>query len=68
MDSPSLALPHLMHPLTMNATGGYRWPQDVPIHRKEVTKAMAKITRALMTALSIRRRDYVYRWYWYNHI
>ena len=29
---------------------------------------MAKITRALMTALSIRRRDNVYRWYYYNHI
>jgi hypothetical protein len=29
---------------------------------------MAKIKRALLTALSIRRRDIAYRWYYYNHI
>ena len=29
---------------------------------------MAKLTRALMTALSIRRRDAAYRWYWYSHM
>jgi len=29
---------------------------------------MAKIKRAVMTALAIRSRDNLYRWYWYNHI
>jgi hypothetical protein len=29
---------------------------------------MAKITRALMTALAIRRRDRGYHWYYYHHI
>lgn len=29
---------------------------------------MAKLTRAVMTALSIRRRDHHYRWYLYHHI
>jgi hypothetical protein len=29
---------------------------------------MAKITRAVMAALAIRRRDYVYHWYYYHHI
>jgi uncharacterized protein YcfL len=29
---------------------------------------MAKIKQAVLTALSIRRRDIQYRWYWYNHI
>jgi hypothetical protein len=29
---------------------------------------MAKITRAVMAALSIRRKDNVYRWYLYHHI
>lgn len=29
---------------------------------------MAKIARAMMAALSIRKRDNHYRWYWYNHI
>jgi hypothetical protein len=29
---------------------------------------MAKVTRAVMAALSIRRKDYVYRWYLYHHI
>jgi len=29
---------------------------------------MVKITRAVMAALSIRRKDYVYRWYLYHHI
>jgi hypothetical protein len=29
---------------------------------------MAKIKQAFLAALSIRRRDIVYRWYYYNHI
>jgi hypothetical protein len=29
---------------------------------------MTKIVRAVMTALSIRRRDNVYHWYVYNHL
>ena len=29
---------------------------------------MAKIKRAVLTALAIRRKDYVYHWYFYNHI
>jgi hypothetical protein len=29
---------------------------------------MAKITRAVMTALAIRRKDNIYRWYVYNLI
>jgi hypothetical protein len=29
---------------------------------------MAKIKQALLTALSIRRKDIAYRWYYYNHI
>jgi hypothetical protein len=29
---------------------------------------MAKIARAVMAALAIRRRDYHYRWYWYHHV
>jgi len=29
---------------------------------------MAKIVRAVRAALSIRKKDYVYRWYWYHHI
>jgi hypothetical protein len=29
---------------------------------------MAKIKRAVLAALSIRRRDIQYRWYFYNHI
>lgn len=29
---------------------------------------LAKIKRAVMTALSIRRRDSHYRWYLYHHI
>jgi hypothetical protein len=29
---------------------------------------MAKIARAVMAALSIRRKDYIYRWYWYHNI
>lgn len=29
---------------------------------------MAKITRALMAALAIRRRDRGYDWYYYHHI
>ncbi len=29
---------------------------------------MAKIAQTVMTALSIRRKDAVYRWYWYHHI
>ena len=27
-----------------------------------------KLSRALMTALAIRRRDRNYRWYWYHHV
>lgn len=29
---------------------------------------MVKIARAVMAALSIRRKDYVYRWYLYNNL
>lgn len=29
---------------------------------------MAKIARAVMAALSIRRKDRVYRWYHYHHM
>lgn len=29
---------------------------------------MAKIARAVMAALSIRRKDRIYRWYWYHHM
>lgn len=29
---------------------------------------MVKIARAVMAALSVRRKDYVYRWYWYHNI
>jgi hypothetical protein len=29
---------------------------------------MAKITRALMTALAIRKKDRLYFWYYYHHI
>lgn len=29
---------------------------------------MAKIARAVMTALAIRRKDRTYQWYWYHHI
>lgn len=29
---------------------------------------MAKIKHAILAALSIRRRDIQYRWYYYNHI
>ena len=29
---------------------------------------MVKIARAVMAALSIRRKDAVYRWYWYHNI
>lgn len=29
---------------------------------------MAKIARAVMAALSIRRKDERYRWYWYHHM
>ncbi len=29
---------------------------------------MAKIAQAVMTALSIRRRDSIYRWYYYHHV
>ncbi len=29
---------------------------------------MVKIARAVMAALSIRRKDYQYRWYWYSNI
>lgn len=29
---------------------------------------MAKFAQAVMTALSIRRREINYRWYWYHHI
>lgn len=29
---------------------------------------MAKIARAVMTALAIRRRDRIYNWYVYHHI
>jgi hypothetical protein len=30
--------------------------------------SMAKIARAVMAALAIRRKDYHYRWYWYHHV
>jgi hypothetical protein len=29
---------------------------------------MVKIARAVLAALSIRRKDYVYRWYLYNNL
>jgi len=29
---------------------------------------MAKIRRAVLAALAIRRRDAAYQWYWYHHI
>lgn len=29
---------------------------------------MAKIARAVMTALAVRRNDRLYQWYWYHHI
>lgn len=29
---------------------------------------MAKIARAVMAALSIRRKDRLYRWYYYHHM
>lgn len=29
---------------------------------------MAKIARAVMSALSIRKKDRGYRWYWYHHM
>jgi len=29
---------------------------------------MAKVVRAALAALSIRRKDNVYHWYYYNHI
>jgi len=29
---------------------------------------MAKIARAVLTALAIRRKESFYRWYYYNHI
>jgi hypothetical protein len=29
---------------------------------------MAKVARAVLAALSIRRKEVTYRWYWYHNI